>query len=405
MKFGIFILFLFIGVTGSYTAQAVNVPLNISLLNLHAGQTFDVNMTIDPLGIEIAGAQMNLEFNKSVLNVNSIKEGNLFKQNGASTLFNNGTIDNSYGTVLNFYSFILGQTNVTTQGTFITINATAIDASNITWINVSNVKIIDPSGNFMALNTPSPTPALSSESSSGGGGGGGGGGGTSGENFSNIENKEKYYFYIYKDLTTTYLFKNTDPIISVNITGNNNAGEINVAVEVLRNTSALVIYPAPYTVFRNINIWVGTSGFATSKNIKHAEIIFRVPRSWIGSNGIDQDSITMMHYNCAWESLATKKISETSEWAYYEANATSFSTFAITGNISEGGSLSWIPLATGSNGQKEGSTNIEENENSAPETSGNVIKYLIFGAFVGIALNAALIVQTRKNKERDIFKK
>ncbi|MCZ7372212.1 MAG: PGF-pre-PGF domain-containing protein, partial [Candidatus Methanoperedens sp.] len=373
--------------------------------NVHAGQTFDVNVTVDPLGIAIAGAQMNLEFNKSVLNVNSIKEGNLFKQNGASTLFNNGTIDNSYGTVLNFYSFILGQTNVTTQGTFIIINVTAIDASNITWINVSNVKIIDPFGNYMALNTPTPTPPPGSDGSGGSsvGGGGGGGGGTSGENFSNIEIKEKYDLFINKDLTTTYLFKNTDPIISVNITGNNNAGEINVAVEVLRNTSSLVKIPAPDTVFKNINIWVGTSGYATSKNIKHAEIIFRVPRSWIGSNGIDPDSITMMHYNGAWEPLPTSKISETSEWAYYEASTTSFSPFAITGKISDGGSLSWISQATGSNepGQKEGSTNI----NSAPETSGNLIKYLIFGAFIGIALNAALILKTRKKKERNIFKK
>ena len=222
----------------------------------------------------------------------------------------------------------------------------------------------------------------------------------------NIVLKEKYDLFIYKDKTTSYCFKNIgNPVTCVNITGNNNAGEINVAVEVLKGISSLVNTSPEGIIYKNINIWVGTFGFATSKNIKHAEIIFRVPRSWIGSNGIDPDSITMMHYNGAWEPLPTSKISETSEWAYYEASTTSFSPFAITGKISNGGSLSLIPQATGSNGQKEGSTNIEENKNSAPETSGNLIKYLIFGAFIGIALSAILILKNRKKKERDIFKK
>jgi hypothetical protein len=49
------------------------------LLNLYTGQIFYVNVTIDPLGAAIAGAQMNLEFNKSVLIINSIREGDLFK--------------------------------------------------------------------------------------------------------------------------------------------------------------------------------------------------------------------------------------------------------------------------------------------------------------------------------------
>lgn len=96
-------LFFFISVVCSPTAQAVNVPLNISLLNFNAGQTFDVKVTVDPLGISIAGAQMDIEFNKSELNVNSIKEGNIFNQDGANTLFNNGKINNSNGTMSNIY--------------------------------------------------------------------------------------------------------------------------------------------------------------------------------------------------------------------------------------------------------------------------------------------------------------
>ncbi|MDO8726514.1 MAG: hypothetical protein Q7J35_10645 [Candidatus Methanoperedens sp.] len=72
----------------------------------------------------------------------------------------------------------------------------------------------------------------SGSASSGGGGGGGGAGGASGENYSNIEIKEKYDRSIKLNITTSYVFKTTDPIISVNITGNTNAGDdINVAVK------------------------------------------------------------------------------------------------------------------------------------------------------------------------------
>jgi PGF-pre-PGF domain-containing protein len=192
-------------------------------------------------------------------------------------------------------------------------------------------------------------------------------------------------------------------MISVNITGKVNAGEINVAVETLGNTSSLVKGPAPDIVYKNINIWVGTYGFATPTNIKHAEITFRVPVSWMISNSIDPDSITMMHYQGAWKSLPTKKISETSEWRYYEASTTRFSAHAITGKKSYSGNNNWIPQTTTNTGSQQ-----EENQvttvGKEAESPGNTNNYLIIAAFIGIALNATLINKIRKPKERDIFK-
>lgn len=408
----IFILFLFIIITGSFNAQAASISLNISLLNVYAGQTFDVNVTVDPQGTAIAGAQLNITFNKSIINVNSITEGNLFKQNGANTFFSNGTINNSLGTVINIYGAILNTTgvpkNVSTQGTFIIINATAIGALDTAWINLTNVKIVDSNGTSVALNTPTPAPTSTQTASSGGGsssntGGGGGAGGASGENYTNIEAREKYDLYIFKDITTSYIFRKTDPIVFINITGNTNAGEINVAVEVLRNTSSLVKTPPEdpafkYGVYRNVNIWVGTYGFATPTNIKNAEITFRVTKSWIEANNIDPDSITMMRYDNVWQSLPTQKISENDAHLYYKASTNSFSPFAITGKAGVQ-QYSWVypeTSSTESTGQQEETNKSNASESEPPASLSN---YLLIGVFAGIIANSILCFKIRKASE------
>ena len=185
---------------------------------------YDVNSD----GVGIAGVQIDVFFDGNTLEPLAVKEGNLLDQNGA----------------------ILENSSVIDPDVFTTITFKAKNAG-ASFIELKNVKISKPSGDLLKVNVSNRTSlniisntnndgnsGSSGVSSAGGGGGGGGAGGTSGENYSNIEIKEKYDRFINKDLSTSYVFKNTDPIISVNITGNINAGEINTAVEVLRNTSS-----------------------------------------------------------------------------------------------------------------------------------------------------------------------
>lgn len=110
------------------------------------GQDFTLNVSIDPKGTGIAGAQLNIAVNKSIIRIDNIMEGNLFKQGGASTLFNGGIIDNTKGTVTNIYAAVIGPSKVTTRGTFITINATAIGASGTSGFDLSNIVITDQLG-------------------------------------------------------------------------------------------------------------------------------------------------------------------------------------------------------------------------------------------------------------------
>jgi PGF-pre-PGF domain-containing protein len=169
--------------------------------------------------------------------------------------------------------------------------------------------------------------------SGGGGGGGCGGGGSSGENYSNIEMVEKYDMQISKDALTSYRFTHSkNPIMFVNITGNTSLGIITASIEVLKNTSTLVNDSPEGLVYKNANIWVGTSGYATPKNIKQALIKFRVDNEWMSSNGVSGSDVVLVKWDgSAWMKLETSESAKDDTYTYYEAKTQTFSSFAIIG--------------------------------------------------------------------------
>ncbi len=133
-------------------AQAANITADPPGKTVNQGQTLNLNISIDPLGAAVSGAQLNLAYNSSILNINSITEGDLFKQNGKTTFFNSGVINNSIGTVENIFGVILGPYNISASGNFIIINLTAIGPSGKSGIDLSNVIISSPDGVALPLN-------------------------------------------------------------------------------------------------------------------------------------------------------------------------------------------------------------------------------------------------------------
>lgn len=126
------------------------------------GESFEVEVLIDTSSAINCGAQMNIEYNESLLMLNSVIEGNYYTQNGASTFFGGGTINNTAGTVVNIFGVILGNHYVSAPGEFIVLNFTVIGIGangtstySDTPINFSLVKMADPEGNpvpIMATN-------------------------------------------------------------------------------------------------------------------------------------------------------------------------------------------------------------------------------------------------------------
>ncbi len=170
---------------------------------------------------------------------------------------------------------------------------------------------------------------------SSGGSGSGGGGGKSNENASNIELIEKYDLEISKDALTSYRFTHPkNPIMFVNITGRTSFGIITTSVEVLKGTSTLVNTPPEGLVYKNANIWVGTSGFATPKNIKEASVKFRIDNAWLSSNSVSTSDIVLVKWDGSkWIQLETNLVSKDDTNTIFEGKTDSFSPFAIVAKV------------------------------------------------------------------------
>jgi len=106
-------------VFGTDTTVSVIVPTG----TYRIGDTITVSIQCSPTR-PVKAWELNVNFNKNVLNANAVFEGNFFV--GKTTFFNAGTIQNSNGKIINIYDLIIGPGNVTTQGNLITISFTAV---------------------------------------------------------------------------------------------------------------------------------------------------------------------------------------------------------------------------------------------------------------------------------------
>jgi len=152
------LLMLMTGITPASATTTVIISPSTQIVS--QGESFSINVSIEP-DTAIAGAQFNLQFNSSIINVNSVMEGELFKQNGANTLFNPGTIDNVAGVVTHVWGNILNTSgapkNVSTSGTFAIINITACNTaagpSPLALIGKPPISVLvsDPEGNAVPI--------------------------------------------------------------------------------------------------------------------------------------------------------------------------------------------------------------------------------------------------------------
>jgi hypothetical protein len=146
---GILSLSLLSGLAGMAVAETlVNVPS--STQNVAKGETFTINVTIYP-DTSIVGAQFDLSFNASLVSAESVTEGDLLSQDGASTYFSPGIIDNAAGTITGVAgSIITSGVTVSSPGVFATIRMTAKMVDGTSRINLSNVIVGDINANAVS---------------------------------------------------------------------------------------------------------------------------------------------------------------------------------------------------------------------------------------------------------------
>lgn len=209
-------------------------------------------------------------------------------------------------------------------------------------------------------------------STSGGGGGGGGSGssssggaGGSPEPQSNVEAKELSQSYVTNGTHVRFDFPNGVTCIRyVEFDAKKTLGKITTIVEMLKGQSKLVSSLPEGTVYKNVNIWVGSGGIANSDNIKNAVIGFKVEKAWLEKNGIDtddKDSLNLWYYDKAWNKLDTTRLEESNNtYVYYEAKTPGFGPFVIVAAGEGSGSTTIEPADT---------EDPEDNVSSEPKKS------------------------------------
>jgi hypothetical protein len=128
----------------SLAAPAVSVEP--SYQNVLQGALFSVNISVDPAGNEVGGAQYALYFNNTMLTAIEQVQGPFLSQDGASTMVVTNTINNTlgkteYGEIRMGDPEVIG--GVTTLGVLATITFRAMEPGTSN-LNLSDVIVSDP---------------------------------------------------------------------------------------------------------------------------------------------------------------------------------------------------------------------------------------------------------------------
>jgi hypothetical protein len=99
---------------------------------------------------------------------------------------------------------------------------------------------------------------------------------------------------------------------------------------VLNDRSSFADVDAPGTVYQQMNIWVGKSGFVTPDNVENLLITFKVEKSWLEENNIEASTVSLYRYSDgSWNALPTSVTEEDDEFVSLESETPGFSPFAI----------------------------------------------------------------------------
>ncbi|WP_340818411.1 S-layer protein domain-containing protein [Methanolobus sp. WCC4] len=223
----------------------------------------------------------------------------------------------------------------------------------------------------MNANIPLSNTIDASSSGSSSSGGGGGGGGSTGEAYENILKKEVVRENVNKDMETTYNFKeDVNPVESIKFIALKNAGTISATIEVLKGRSSFVDVEPSGEVYKNINVWIGKTGFATPANIKDVQVKFKVEKTWIEENNIQGSSICLCRYNDnIWNELTTQKVDEDDKYFYFVSETSGFSAFAITGKALDTAGKTDVSYSLQDNTENDPAISESENSSSTEQKS------------------------------------
>ncbi|WMW26243.1 S-layer protein domain-containing protein [Methanolobus sediminis] len=300
-------------------------------------------------------------------------------------------------TGINFNSIIFSVDGVDlTDSATVTTSGVSYTASGLSaGSHSTSVYVTDNAGNPSLFSTSftiaSGSTTYTTNPSSGGGGGGGG---TTGEAYENILVKDVISIFINKDSHVNYVFtEEGNSITSVQFDSLKNSGTISTIVEVLKDRSSFADVDAPGTIYQQMNIWVGKSGFVTPENVENLLITFKVEKSWLEENNIEASTVYLYRYSDgSWNALPTSITGEDDEFVYLESETPGFSPFAI------GSEAEATEIVEEDSLMSVEDTTVENNANKeAPESSSSSTGILAILGGISVLLVGAFIVYKKRS--------
>ena len=114
-------------------------------------ETFDASYYIEPTDYIMGANFVTISFDPTLLQANSVTEGDFFDSVGGAMMFSGGTINNTAGTIKDGYALVLAGNAVNTNGSLFVISFTAQNKLGTSALTLSGVSVKNASGVNIAV--------------------------------------------------------------------------------------------------------------------------------------------------------------------------------------------------------------------------------------------------------------
>ncbi|MBI4018606.1 MAG: PGF-pre-PGF domain-containing protein [Candidatus Aenigmarchaeota archaeon] len=169
-----------------------------------------------------------------------------------------------------------------------------------------------------------------------------------------------------------------------------NVRKIEITVKGIARTIEVIVERAslpsgtpagPGNVYHYISI---SKNNLSDENINAAKLEFRVEKSWITGNKIDENTISLQRYTTQWDKMATEKLSDDGTYVYYRATLPGFSVFAISGEKTAEGAAEQA--------QQAAQQNVTENATGGVQLPSNVLDMILWLVVIAVVIGGGYYV-------------
>jgi len=341
-----FILFTMLYLLLFYPLSASAIP-EVKMENVNVTPNSRITIPIIVRNVENLGSgTINVTYNPSIVRVVNVKSGT-----GNALEVQRWNADNTEGIV----RIVAWSANESKSGDVIFANITFeslkegfsflnLSVWDLTDFNCTEIDFTVKNGSILvryAPLSPYPTPTPSSEESGESEGGEGGVGymppttPRQTEAPSVVEREVVTIACIEAGKPETASFEGLD-VYNITLIVDKKVYNVSIKVEKLAGIEGITAAPGIVLSYFNITV-TNLTGVNVSATIE-----FKVSKSWMSENNIEEETIRLYKYEeregiGRWLALPTSKIGEDSSFSYFSAEVSSFSLFAISGEVKSAG--------------------------------------------------------------------